>query len=54
MVCANETNRGMVMSEITVESETMFTDKSVALSNFAENIVVMAAVGAQAAITTET
>ena len=44
----------MVISDKTVEMETMFTERSVALLNFEENIVVTAAVGAQAEIERDT
>lgn len=45
--------QGIVIIEKTVDSETILTESSVAFPNLAENIVVIAAVGAQAAITIE-
>ena len=42
----------IVTIENMVDSDTMFTDSSVSLSNFAANIVVVAAAGALTAIAT--
>ena len=44
----------MVISEMIVLSDTKFTDKAVSQPNLSENIVVIAAVGAQQEITIDT
>ena len=44
----------MVISEKMVDIDTIFTERAVSLSNFAENIVVTAAVGAAQEITNDT
>lgn len=53
-VCASPTISGIVIRENSVDKDTMFTDKAVSRSNFAANMVVAAATGAEAAITQTT
>lgn len=53
MVCAKPTIADMVAIEKIVESETRFTDTGIDLLNLVANIVVVAATGADAAITVE-
>ena len=50
-VYASETTSGMVMIESSVDAVTMFTESVTSRSNLAANIVVVAAVGAEQAIT---
>ena len=50
-VYASDSTSGIVMTESNVEAATTLTESSVSLLNFAENIVVVAAVGAAQAIT---
>ena len=52
--CESATIRGMVMIENRVVVETRLTDKVTSLSNFVANIVVVAADGAEVAITEAT
>ena len=54
MYCVRVTINGIVIRDKTVEMETIFTERSVAFPNFEENIVVTAAVGAQAEIESDT
>ena len=52
IVCKKAINKGMVTTENNVQRATIFTDISVSLSNFTANMLVSAAVGAEAPIRT--
>lgn len=52
--CANVIISGIVISDKTVLKDTKVTEREVSCPNFAENIVVIAATGAQQDITEDT